>query len=100
MPGAPLYHMEDPEVPSYMHGTYQESMQANHVTRNVGRTGQVSYVQVPPTSLIHAGPEALGAGLTHLFIVQGIGRLGNLVYRSPGETVMSLLLQSAMEAAL
>jgi hypothetical protein len=53
-----------------------------------------------PTSLIHTGAEALGAGLSHLFTVQGIIRLSTLVYHSPGLSIMSLLLWAAMEAAL
>jgi hypothetical protein len=52
-----------------------------------------------PTSLLHAGAEALGAGLPHLFTVQGIARLSTLVYHSPGGSITSLLLQAAMEAA-
>jgi hypothetical protein len=54
-----------------------------------------------PTSLLHAGiEESFGSGLHHLFTVQGIARLSTLVSRSPGGTIMSLLLWSAMEAAL
>jgi hypothetical protein len=53
-----------------------------------------------PTSLLHAGSEALGAGLPHLFIVQGIVSLRTLVSRSPGGSITSLLLQAAIEAAL
>jgi hypothetical protein len=53
-----------------------------------------------PTSLLHAGAEALGAGLPRLFTVQGIARLRNVVYHSPGGSIMSLLLQAEMEAAL
>jgi hypothetical protein len=40
--GAPLYHMEDPGVPYYMHNTDQEAIRSNHATSNVSRTGQVS----------------------------------------------------------
>jgi hypothetical protein len=36
------------------------------------------------TSLIHAGAEALGAGLHHLFTVQCIACLSTLVSHSPG----------------
>jgi hypothetical protein len=53
-----------------------------------------------PTSLIHAGEEALGAGFPRLFTVQGIVHLSTLVYHSPGGSIMSLLLWAAMEAAL
>jgi hypothetical protein len=37
-----------------------------------------------PFSLIHAGAEALGTGLPHLFTVQGIARLSTLVSHSHG----------------
>jgi hypothetical protein len=53
-----------------------------------------------PTSLLHAGSEALGADLPHLFTVQGIVHLSTSVYHSPGGSIMSLLLQAAMETAL
>jgi hypothetical protein len=53
-----------------------------------------------PTTLLHAGAEALGAGLPHLFKVQGIARLNTLVSHSPGGSITSLLLWAAMEAAL
>jgi hypothetical protein len=53
-----------------------------------------------PTSLIHAGAEALGAGVPHLFTVQGVARLSTLVSHNPGGSMMSLLLRAAMEAAL
>jgi hypothetical protein len=53
-----------------------------------------------PTSLLHAGSEGLGAGLPHLFTVQGIARLSTLVSHSPGGFITSLLLRAAMEAAL
>jgi hypothetical protein len=53
-----------------------------------------------PTSLLHAGAEALGAGLPHLFTVQGIARLSTLVSHSPGVSIMSLLIRASMEAAL
>jgi hypothetical protein len=46
--------------------------------------------------LIHAGAEALGAGLPHLFTVQYIAHLSTLVCYSPGGYVMSLLLWAAM----
>jgi hypothetical protein len=52
------------------------------------------------TSLLHAGAEALGASLPHLFTVQGIARLSTLVSHSPGGSIMSLLLQAEMEEAL
>jgi hypothetical protein len=50
--------------------------------------------------LLQTGAEALGAGLTHLFTVQGIARLSTLVSHSPGGSITSLLLGAAMEAAL
>jgi hypothetical protein len=53
-----------------------------------------------PTSLLHAGADALGAGLPHLFTVQGIARLSTFVSHSPGGSITSLLLQAAIEAAL
>jgi hypothetical protein len=53
-----------------------------------------------PTSLLHVGAESLGAGLPHLFTVQGIARLSTLVSHSPGGSITSLLLRAAMEAAL
>jgi hypothetical protein len=53
-----------------------------------------------PTSLIHAGAEALRAGLPHLFIFQDISRLNTLVYHSPGGSIVSLLLQAEMKAML
>jgi hypothetical protein len=53
-----------------------------------------------PTSLLHAGSEALGACLPHLFIVQGLARLSTLVSHSPGGSITSLLLQAAMESDL
>jgi hypothetical protein len=55
-----------------------------------------------PTSLLHAGAEAeaSGAGLPHLFAVQGIARLSILVSHSPEGSITSLLLWAAMEAAL
>jgi hypothetical protein len=53
-----------------------------------------------PTSLLHAGAEALGAGLSHLFTVQGIARLNTLVSHSPGGSITSLLLRAAVEAVL
>jgi hypothetical protein len=42
----------------------------------------------------------LGAGLHHLFTVQGIARLNTLVSHSPGGYIISLLLRAEMEAAL
>jgi hypothetical protein len=53
-----------------------------------------------PTSLIHAGLEALDAGLPHLFTVQFIARLSTLVSHSPGGSITSLRLRAAMEASL
>jgi hypothetical protein len=53
-----------------------------------------------PTSLLHTVSEALGAGLPHLFTVQGIARLSTLVSHSPGGSIISLLLRAEMEAAL
>jgi hypothetical protein len=53
-----------------------------------------------PTSLLHVGAEALGAGLPHLFTIQGIARLSTLVSHSPGGSITSLLLRAAMESAL
>jgi hypothetical protein len=53
-----------------------------------------------PTSLLHAGSEVLGAGLTHLFTVQGIECLSTLVVHNPGGSITSLLLRAEMEAAL
>jgi hypothetical protein len=53
-----------------------------------------------PTSLIHAGAEALGAGLPHLFTVQGIARLSTIVSHSPEGSITSLLLREATEPAL
>jgi hypothetical protein len=53
-----------------------------------------------PTSLLHAGSEALDAGLPNIFTVQGIVRLSTLVSHSPGGSITSLLLRAAMEAAL
>jgi hypothetical protein len=53
-----------------------------------------------PTSLLHAGAEALGAGLPHLFTVQGITRMSTLVSHSPRGSITSLLLRAAMEAPL
>jgi hypothetical protein len=53
-----------------------------------------------PTPLLHAGSEALGAGLPHLFTVQCIARLSTLVSHIPGGSIMSLLLQAAISAAL
>jgi hypothetical protein len=53
-----------------------------------------------PTSLLHAGEEALGAGLPCLFTVQGIAQLITLVSHSPGGSITILLLQATMEAAL
>jgi hypothetical protein len=53
-----------------------------------------------PTSLLHAGAEALGAGLSHLFTVQGIAHLSTLLSHSPGGSITGLLLRAAMEAAL
>jgi hypothetical protein len=53
-----------------------------------------------PTSLIHAGAEALGAGFPHLFTVQFTSRLSTLVTNSPGGSIISLLLRESMEAAL
>jgi hypothetical protein len=44
--------------------------------------------------------EAPGAGLPHLFTVQGIACLRTLVSHSPGGSITSLLLRAAMEAAL
>jgi hypothetical protein len=49
-----------------------------------------------PTSLIHTGAEAVGAGLHHLFTVQGIARLSTLLSHSHGGSITSLLLQAAM----
>jgi hypothetical protein len=42
----------------------------------------------------------LGAGLPHLFTVQGIARLSTLVSHRPGGSITSLLLRAAMESAL
>jgi hypothetical protein len=42
-----------------------------------------------PTSLLHTGAEALGAGLPHLFTVQCIALLSTLVSRSPGGSITS-----------
>jgi hypothetical protein len=53
-----------------------------------------------PTSLLHAGEEALGAGLSHLFTVQCIVRLSTLLSHSPVGSIMSLLLWAAMEGAI
>jgi hypothetical protein len=53
-----------------------------------------------PTLLLYAGSESLGAGLPHLFTVQGIARLNTLVSHSPGGSITSLLLRAAMEEAL
>jgi hypothetical protein len=53
-----------------------------------------------PTSLLHAGEEALGAGLPRLFTVQCISRMSTLVYHSPGGSITSLLIRAAMEASL
>jgi hypothetical protein len=53
-----------------------------------------------PISLLHVGSEALGAGLHHLFKVQGIAHLSTLVSHSPGGSITSLLLRAAMEATL
>jgi hypothetical protein len=53
-----------------------------------------------PTSLLHAGSEAVGAGLPHLFTVQCIARLSTVVSHSPGGSITSLLLRAVMEAAL
>jgi hypothetical protein len=52
------------------------------------------------TSIIHAGAEALGAGLPHLFTVQRLARLSTLVSHSPGGSITSLLLWAAMESSL
>jgi hypothetical protein len=52
------------------------------------------------TSLLHAGAEALGAGLPHLFTVQVVAHMSTLVSHSPGGSITSFLLRSAMEAAL
>jgi hypothetical protein len=51
-----------------------------------------------PTSLLHAGVEALGAGLPLLFTVQGIARLSIILSHIPGGSIMSFLLRAAMEA--
>jgi hypothetical protein len=53
-----------------------------------------------PTSLLHAGAEALGAGLPHLFTVQCIARLSTLVSHSPGGSITSLLIRATTEADL
>jgi hypothetical protein len=53
-----------------------------------------------PTSLLHSGAEAFGAGLPHLFTVQGVARLSTLVSHSPGGSITRLLLWATMEAAL
>jgi hypothetical protein len=53
-----------------------------------------------PTSLIHAGAEALGAGLPLLFTVQVIPRMSTLVSHIPGVSTTSMLLRAAMEASL
>jgi hypothetical protein len=53
-----------------------------------------------PTSLLHAGAEAMGTGLTNLFTVQGIARLSTLVSHIPGGSITIFLLWAAMEAAL
>jgi hypothetical protein len=53
-----------------------------------------------PTSLLHAGAEALGTGFPRLFTVQVIASLITLVSHSPGGFITSLLLWAAMEAAL
>jgi hypothetical protein len=53
-----------------------------------------------PTSLLHAGAEALGTGLPRLFTVQGIARLSTLVSHSPGGSITSLILQAEIEPAL
>jgi hypothetical protein len=53
-----------------------------------------------PTSLLHWGSEALGAGLSHLFTVQYIARLSTLLSHSPGGSITNLLIRSAMKAAL
>jgi hypothetical protein len=44
-----------------------------------------------PMSIIHAGAEALGSELPHLFTVQGIKWLSTLVSHSPWVSIMSLL---------
>jgi hypothetical protein len=76
--------------------------QCEHIMRHAMSAGLAkSHIcRSLPTSLLHAGAEALGAGLHHLFTVQGIARLSTLVSRSPGGSIKSLLLQAAMEAAL
>jgi hypothetical protein len=53
-----------------------------------------------PTSLLHAGAEALGAGLPRLFTVQCITHPSTLLSPSPVGSITSLLLRSSMEAAL
>jgi hypothetical protein len=53
-----------------------------------------------PTLLLHAGAETLGAGLPHLFTVQGIALFRTLVSHSPGGSITSLLIRSEMESAL
>jgi hypothetical protein len=53
-----------------------------------------------PTSLLHAGSEALGAGLSHLFTVQCIARLSTLLSHSPVWSITSLLVWAAMEVVL
>jgi hypothetical protein len=53
-----------------------------------------------PTWLLHAGAEALGAGLPRLFTVQCIARMSTLVSHRPGGSITSLLLRAAMEEAL
>jgi hypothetical protein len=58
--------------------------QCEHIMRPAISTGVVKWhiCRSFPISLLHAGAEALVAGLTHLFTVQGIARLSTLVSHS------------------
>jgi hypothetical protein len=47
-----------------MHDADQEAMQAHNLTRNVGRTGQVSYLQVLPNLTHTRGSRSFGSRIT------------------------------------
>jgi hypothetical protein len=101
MAGAPLYHMEDPGVPYHMHDT-DTKKQCEKMKRTATSAGLTKsrICRSFPTSLIHAGSEAFGAELPHLFTFRCISRLSNIVYHITGRSITSLLLQAALEAAL
>jgi hypothetical protein len=80
--------LNDKQCEQIMRPAMSAGLAKSHICRSI------------PTSHLHAGAEALGAGLPHLFTVQGIARLSTLVSHIPGGSITSLLLRATMEAAL